>query len=119
MNGDSERLANRFKSEVGFEKLTRGNIHLLAGYMEKELEQHTRFELWVNNIIFAEKKGKIQEVHIRLMSDYFGAERGGLGFEAKNNMVGFGGWMDEESRKPVKIAFEKWMDYIIGNKEVA
>ena len=94
MNGESERLVNKFKSEIGFKNLTRGNIYLLAGFVEKELEKFTEFELWVNNVKFVEKKGKRQDVYIRLMGDYFGAERGGIGFEPRNNLVGFGGWMD-------------------------
>ena len=116
---EQKRIEDRFKNDIGFERLTRGNMYLLAGFVEKELEKHTRFKLWVNNVKFVEKKGKIQDAYIRVMADYFGAERGGIGFETNRNMVGFGGWMDNESWEPVARAFEKWMDYIIGNKEVA
>ena len=119
MNKETKKLIDRFKNNIGFEKLTKGNIYLLAVFVSEELKKHTRFELWVSNVKFVEKKGKIKEVYIRLLGDYFSTERSGVNFEQKNNIVGFGGWMDDESCKPLERGFEKWLNYIIDNKEVA
>jgi hypothetical protein len=104
------------------EYITELDINLLHKILIRHLFNHQQFvmELNIPKYEFAiNSKGnpELKNAYFSVSGRYFD-KREGIRIEPEDELVfGFAGWADEYNIKPFLLAFEEWVDCLVGDGE--
>lgn len=102
------------RSSEGWSQITDADIYMLAGYIAKELENHSYGDctLEVGKISIRKKGDLIVMADIKTNQKVKG-EAGWIGRQAitfeSDGFIGFCGWADSHNQKPFIDGFMEWL----------